>query len=1271
MMTDGEYGFLLNDELLRVRFPVTEPLQCLLCRTLVTSETFLKKHAAQAHPETRCRWVCLRCETEFVSHQSLKCHIPKCRGIKEVAGSHICGMCNRSFTSQRGLSLHKRSRHPDLRNAEQLEALEPPQCPSVRRQSIWTQDEIATLKRLEEQFRDDPHINVKIAVYLPLKTHKQVSNFRCEDRKRSLRTQAAGDDGTAGPDALLPLGLSPADDGSGNREEPPIPTNDKPSQILSPGDSASALADILPPLLTSGTSLDEPQSDGPAEPVDTSLEPLVGEGGVEMGEAGNETFAQSSPLFSEGSDGNVGSTPSGVSADLLLREQVPTVGTDDPNFTHFTDFSAFNISSSVLPAEQTNTYSKVRVDDRRKSHTCPAANVKEQDASAPHIEEQLASDDPAVQLGAWRKRVALHALSIDAGVLSSPIDALLRKISDLGNEQTPPGVREEVEAVVSLVTREISGGAPPIKRTPKKKRKQKDNRDNHRGRKRQLFAICQDTFKKHPQRLAEWAVGEQTTATLYDHQTERPAHESFHSFLAGLWGKSGRCDITMPPSASRRTDAVLNFITVKEIKQRLKRIKKGSAPGPDGITKEMVQSTKKHCEILAKLFNLVMLAGFFPRSWKENRTTLIHKSGTKPADVGNWRPITIGSLLSRLFTGFVDTRLRTVVDVHERQVGFMPTNGCSVNSYLLDEILHEAKRGERAMVCGALLDISKAFDTIPHEAIMGALHSQGVDAHSIALIKDMYMDTCTKIDGVGDGVPLQRGVKQGDSLSPLLFNLVMDPLIRNLQGGLVLNGQQVGALAFADDLVVVADTTVGAQTLLDRTHEYLAGLGMKLNPSKSRSFLVEAGRKTWVVRDAKLSLGGETVPGADPSTPLRYLGLSYTLAKGLNDKSQCEKLVQAVERVKSLALKPLQKVRLIITYIYPKFTYGMVLNDISKKVLGETDRKIRQDLKEILHLHPSTTDHVLYSRMRDGGLGIPRLQTHVAFSSLKAGMTLSKSVDPVMRASLDGGRLEMRLRKLANGLRLNFPLTPNALVRARNQMKEKEAEDWCALNSQGQGVPNFRNDPIVNSWLYDPSVLRPKRFIDALKLRTNTYGVNVTLARADKNRNVACRRCHEKPETLGHVLGECVAGKGMRINRHNAIVERIAEESTKRGYVVAREPEHLVEERRLKPDLVLTNEEGVLVVDVTVRYENGSSLYDAHQEKVSKYRALAENLAGGQGRIAKVLPIVIGSRGAIPFETRDCLTTLGVVGRLRLEKYLSLLALGSSLDIVYAHLDYT
>jgi hypothetical protein len=105
------------------------------------------------------------------------------------------------------------------------------------------------------------------------------------------------------------------------------------------------------------------------------------------------------------------------------------------------------------------------------------------------------------------------------------------------------------------------------------------------------------------------------------------------------------------------------------------------------------------------------------------------------------------------------------------------------------------------------------------------------------------------------------------------------------------------------------------------------------------------------------------------------------------------------------------------------------------------------------------------------------------------------------------------------------------------------------------------------------------RYTDALRLGTNTFGVNVALRRADKDLTFDCRRCKKKPETLGHELGEFVAGKGIRIQRH-----KMASIDGKRANIV----------------------------NVTLRFESRDAL------------------AQGTVREVQVLPIVVGSRGAIP-----------------------------------------
>jgi hypothetical protein len=76
------------------------------------------------------------------------------------------------------------------------------------------------------------------------------------------------------------------------------------------------------------------------------------------------------------------------------------------------------------------------------------------------------------------------------------------------------------------------------------------------------------------------------------------------------------------------------------------------------------------------------------------------------------------------------------------------------------------------------------------------------------------------------------------------------------------------------------------------------------------------------------------------------------------------------------------------------------------------DQQVRAVIKDILHLHPSTTDHVLYDRKRDGGMGIPRLAQLVHLASLRSGLAGLGSGDVAVQAASMAGGLEDRCRKV-------------------------------------------------------------------------------------------------------------------------------------------------------------------------------------------------------------------------------------------------------------------
>ena len=98
-------------------------------------------------------------------------------------------------------------------------------------------------------------------------------------------------------------------------------------------------------------------------------------------------------------------------------------------------------------------------------------------------------------------------------------------------------------------------------------------------------------------------------------------------------------------------------ITAEDVAERIGKIRKKAAAGPDGLQKDHLMIPALPI-ILAKLFNILSYCSYFPSAWKENRTTLIPKLNKPGSQVENWRPITIGPILSRIFSSIIDGRIR-------------------------------------------------------------------------------------------------------------------------------------------------------------------------------------------------------------------------------------------------------------------------------------------------------------------------------------------------------------------------------------------------------------------------------------------------------------------------------------------------------------------------------------------------------------------------------------------------------------------------------------
>jgi uncharacterized C2H2 Zn-finger protein len=479
------------------------------------------------------------------------------------------------------------------------------------------------------------------------------------------------------------------------------------------------------------------------------------------------------------------------------------------------------------------------------------------------------------------------------------------------------------------------------------KRNRRKVRSARRKFKKYQYARTQDLYKKNPGLVARHI---RNNIEWMDSTDIKPSEEEISNMFGELWGKTNPIRQPFKGEPDDNTENwdlmdVIPDITTKEIAAGINRMKQDTAAGPDGILKKHVTPPMTQ-EILRLFYCLITACGLQPSMWKEHRTKLLLKQGKDPARAENYRPVTIGSILSRVYWGILDRKIRARIHFTPRQKGFVYEAGCFNDVHILCEIIKLAKA--RTGLVAVQLDIAKAFDMIPHEAIEDALTRKGIPKYLTQMIRGSYNEIKTTISGGAVRVPMKikRGVKQGDPLSPFIFNAILEPLILELEnmGGFPVNHEcSVSTLAFADDIFLLAPDTGKAKELLSRTESYLEDLNMKISAEKCTAFRFRTLKDSWYLEDPMLeTVGGKKIPYADADTNIRYIGGKISPWKGLTVEGIEEDFRTTLKRVETAALKPHQKTNLISDYIVPQFIYALVLALVPVTTIRRLDQELRR-----------------------------------------------------------------------------------------------------------------------------------------------------------------------------------------------------------------------------------------------------------------------------------------------------------------------------------------
>ena len=156
-------------------------------------------------------------------------------------------------------------------------------------------------------------------------------------------------------------------------------------------------------------------------------------------------------------------------------------------------------------------------------------------------------------------------------------------------------------------------------------------------------------------------------------------------------------------------------------------------------------------------------------------------------------------------------------------------------------IIEKAREFQKNIVF-CFIDYAKAFDCVDHNKLWKILKEMGIPGHLTCLLRNLYAGQEAIVrtgHGTTDWFQIGKGVRQGCILSPCLFNLYAEYIMRNAgleetQAGIKISGRNINILRYADDTTLMAESKEELKSLLMKVKEEIEKAGLKLNVQKMK-----------------------------------------------------------------------------------------------------------------------------------------------------------------------------------------------------------------------------------------------------------------------------------------------------------------------------------------------------------------------------------------------------------------------------------------------------
>ena len=539
----------------------------------------------------------------------------------------------------------------------------------------------------------------------------------------------------------------------------------------------------------------------------------------------------------------------------------------------------------------------------------------------------------------------------------------------------------------------------------------------------------------------------------------------------------------------------------------------------------------------------------------------------------------------------------------------------------MGHIINKARLKQRSVVI-TLLDLKNAFGEVHHNLINTVLTYHHTPQTVQLLVANLYTGFHSSI--ISDcfttpAIPFQRGVLQGDCLSPLLFNLCFNTFIQFIKQE---KYAQLGFsphdasdrlyhpihwFQFADDAAVVTSDERENQLLLNCFTRWCQWACMQIRVDKYITFGIKKFSTRSLQFQPKLLINSKSVPTVKNGESFKYLGRFFNFEMSNKDHQDLllSSLHDMLQTVDSLHIHPKNKLLLYHRYILSKLSWHLTVADLSKTWICEhLDNVVTKYIRQWLDLPISATLSAIILSHKNFGLSLQL--PYVNFIQCQT----------VLRSALKSSQDDTitRLWKNTNcGTNIQYDTNKNAKLVLKTIRADHAEKLQSKLPSQGFIISFLLEKSLkrLNSlWSKAQSSLPTNIFNVTIRYLNNTLANKKNLYMWKLAATPDCSFCLQS-ESLLHVVAGCKSylEQGRYTWRHNTVLKFLAQTlpSLQPCKLFVDLPGHLspsiLTGESLRPDMLLSIEDKCLyIIELTVGFE--TNLERNAERKEIKYRPL-------------------------------------------------------------------